>query len=315
MLSLQYQNMNDMSQLQKYVWLIETVRRAGRISHKEVSYLWERNINLSDGRPLHRNTFSRWRDAILDQFGIIINCQKEGGYLYYIENPEDIDDNKLQKWMLDSFAIGNIISDNLSLKERIMVDDVPSCREFLAPLLAVMKENRCVSILYRPFNKGASRRTVEPYCVRLFQNRWYLLGRSVEKNAMRIYSLDRIEEFEPTDTFFKMPMRFSAEDYFSSYFGINTEHHDGKPERIVIRAFANHKGYMMSLPLHHSQRLLADHGDYADFDMYLVPTYDFVLKLLNSGAMLEVLQPASLREELKKRVKEVYELYFNNDQK
>ena len=93
-----------MNQLQKYTWLIDTIRRAGKISHKDLSNRWERCKDLSDCKPLHRATFNRWRDAIYDQFGIMIDCQKVGGYLYYISNPEDIDEDKLKKWMLDSFA-------------------------------------------------------------------------------------------------------------------------------------------------------------------------------------------------------------------
>ena len=97
-----------MIQLQKYTWLIDTIRRAGKISLEEISDCWERNKDLSDYKPLSRATFNRWKDAIFSQFGIIISCQRAGGYLYYIENPEDIDEDKLKKWMLDSFAVSNL---------------------------------------------------------------------------------------------------------------------------------------------------------------------------------------------------------------
>ena len=120
-----------MTQLQKYIWLIDTIRSHGKISHKDLSDEWERDKNLSDYKPLHRGTFNRWRDAIADRFGIIIECQKSGGYLYYIANPEDIEDNKLKQWMLDTFAVGNIVGDNLALKDRILIDEIPSGRSHL----------------------------------------------------------------------------------------------------------------------------------------------------------------------------------------
>lgn len=101
---------------------------------------------MSDYKPLSRATFNRWKDAIFSQFGIIISCQRAGGYLYYIENPEDIDEDELKKWMLDSFAVSNLISENLSLKDRIIVNQIPSAREYLATLLEAMQENRVVSI-------------------------------------------------------------------------------------------------------------------------------------------------------------------------
>ncbi len=37
----------QMTQLQKYTWLIDTIRRAGKISHKDLSDRWERNKDLS----------------------------------------------------------------------------------------------------------------------------------------------------------------------------------------------------------------------------------------------------------------------------
>ena len=53
-----------MSQLQKYTWLIDTIRKAGKISLEEISDRWERNKDLSDYKPLSRATFNRWKDAI-----------------------------------------------------------------------------------------------------------------------------------------------------------------------------------------------------------------------------------------------------------
>lgn len=301
-----------MNQLQKYTWLIDTIHRAGKISHKDLSEQWERHKDLSDCKKLHRATFNRWRDAIFEQFGIIIDCQKVGGYLYYIANPEDIDENKLKKWMLDSFAVGNIIGENLSLKGRILVDEIPSGREHLTTILEAMKVNRIINITYRPFKKSHGFSfSIEPYCVKLFENRWYVLAHNNRYNDIRLYGLDRIECAQTTSETFKIPKDFDAEKYFSTAFGIVIGY-DTKPEKIIIRANENHKHYLKSLPLHHSQRMIEDSGKYADFELYLAPTYDFVMKLLQVGSMVEVLQPAHLRKTMKDWIKDMYELYKND---
>ncbi len=206
-----------MTQLQKYTWLIETIRRAGKISHRDLSYKWEHCKDLSDCKPLHRATFNRWRDAIFSQFGIIIDCQRTGGYLYFIANPEDIDENELKKWMLDSFSVGNLIGENLSLKDRILVDQIPSGRDHLTTILEAMKENKVVVIEYRAFNYSQSYKIpVEPYCVKLHENRWYMLGHNLNKDTIRIYGLDRMESVEITQSEYKIPKDFSAADYFSA---------------------------------------------------------------------------------------------------
>ena len=301
-----------MTQLQKYTWLIDTINRAGKISHKELSDRWERNKDLSDCKPLHRATFNRWKDAIFSQFGIIISCQKVGGYLYYIENPEDIGEDRLKKWMLDSFAVGNIIGENLSLKNRIVVDEIPSGRDHLTTILEAMKENHVMQITYHPFTKGKSYTfPIEPYCVKFFENRWYVVAHNVDYDDIRIYGLDRIECAETLDGTFRLPDDFDAEQYFMNNYGI-VVFNNVKPERIVIRANEDHKHYLKSLPLHHSQRLIEDCGEYADFELYLAPTYDFVMKLLHSGAMVEVISPATLRKTMKGWVTDMYELYKND---
>lgn len=299
-----------MNQLQKYTWLIETIRRAGRISHKELSERWGHNKELSDCRPLHRATFNRWRDAIFEQFGIIIDCQKTGGYLYYIANPEDIDENKLKKWMLDSFAVGNLISENLSLKGRILVDEIPSGRAYLTTIMEAMKDNKVLEITYCPFSKGKCYTfPIEPYCIKMVDNRWYVLAHNLNYGDLRTYGLDRIESVVNTGETFVMPKDFNADEYFATAYGIVVRE-DVLPQRIVIRANGAHKNYLKSLPLHHSQKVIQDCDEYADFELYLSPTYDFVMKLLQFGAMVEVISPAALRTTMKEWITDMYNMYI-----
>ena len=214
--------------------------------------------------------------------------------------------------MLDSFAVSNLISENLSLKDRILVSKIPSARDYLTRLLEAMRENRVVTITYCGFNKSGSHTfPIEPYCVKLFENRWYVLAHNIHYDDYRIYGLDRIENLEMTMDTFKLPKDFSASDYFSNYYGIISDSNI-KPERIVIRAYRDHIPYMKSLPLHHSQKLLEDSGGYADFELFLAPTFDFIMRLLSAGAMIEVMSPESLRKTLKEWVSDLYNLYKND---
>lgn len=300
-----------MTQLQKYTWLIETIRRSGKISHKDLSDKWERAKDLSDCKPLHRATFNRWRDAIWEQFGIIIECQRVGGYLYYIENPEDIDEDRLKKWMLDSFAVGNLIGENLALKDRILVNTIPSGNDHLKTILDAMKDSKIIEITYKSFyHRHGYTFTIEPYCVKLFEDRWYVLGKN-NREKIRLYGLDRIEEANILERTFTLPKNFVAKDYFSSFYGVAIGYNI-KPEKIILRANENHKHYMMTLPLHDSQRLIEDCSEYADFEIFLAPTYDFIMKLLQFGSMIEVISPSSLRKEIKGWISDMQELYKND---
>lgn len=126
------------------------------------------------------------------------------------------------------------------------------------------------------------------------------------------FAKDKEEQIaDITDQTYKLHKDFDAAGYFATAYGIVLGY-DAKPERIVIRANEDHKHYLKSLPLHHSQRLIEDYGEYADFELYLSPTYDFIMKLHHIGAMIEVISPASLRKEMKGWISDIYELYKND---
>lgn len=297
-----------MTQLQKHIWLIETLRRYGKISFKEISDMWERNKDMSDYEPLHRGTFNRWRKDIRITLGIDIECQESGGYLYYIANPDDIDEDKLRHWILDTFSVGNLVQENRSLKKRILVDEIPSGYLYLTPIMEAMRGNRVLGMSYTSFRTGETKTdTVAPYCVKLFEGRWYMLAKPKTKDKLKIYGLDRIQSLTILNDMFKLPEDFSAIGHFETMYGIVSD--TQPPMRIILRAYAQHKEYLKSLPIHHSQRLIDDHGDYADFELWVAPTYDFIMRLLHDGAWLEVISPESVRKTMKGWIYDMYEHY------
>lgn len=296
-----------MTQKEKYIWLIDTIYRAKEITLEELSYKWRDYIGGNVDDKLHRATFNRWREAIALQFKLDIECNRSNNK-YYISNPEVIEDDKLKKWMLDTFATGNIINDNFIMSDRIIVPQIPSGKDFLGPIINAMKANHKILITFRKFgDKFTSTFTIEPYCLKLFEQRWYVLGKN-NRNEERIFGLDRILEIKELDEKFILPKGFDATEYFSPYYGVITEYH-GKPESIIIRAYDNHKHYLNSLPIHESQTIIEDTNDYADFSLRIVPTFDFYLKLLSYGGLIEVIQPETVRKGMIKYVEELANLY------
>lgn len=294
--------------LKQHIWLINIIRRHRKISFKDLSALWECNKDMSDYKPLHRGTFNRWRTDIRLKLGIDIGCQTTGGYLYYITNPDDIDDDKLRRWMIDTFSVGNLVEENLSLKNRIIVEEIPSGLLYLTPIMEAMKGNKVLEMTYTSFRTGDTLSVVvEPYCVKLFECRWYLLAKTAGKTMLGIYCLDRIQSLTILEDTFNLPKNFSAARYFETMYGIVSE--NVKPQKIVLRAYKQHKHYIRSLPIHHSQRLTEDYGEYADFELYLAPTFDFIMRLLHDGAWVEVISPAPLRMAMKGWISDMSDHY------
>ena len=81
----------------RYVWIVDTISRYGRLSRERLNRLWLRS-NLSDGRPIPERTFFHYRRAIEDCFHIDIVCDANGEY--YVRQPEGKRDKALSNWLL-----------------------------------------------------------------------------------------------------------------------------------------------------------------------------------------------------------------------
>lgn len=298
-----------MSLILKYIWVVKTIHRAGRITLKELNEKWRANVDLSRGEDLPRQTFDRWKSGILDLFGILIDCEQRGGYHYYIANPKELSEGKLRTWLLNTYGTAETLSSNLSIHDRILTENIPSSQDHLSTVLEAMKSNNMLHITFKAFTmKEPKRFLVEPYCVKMSAQRWYMLARNTEHKNLRLYSLDRIEAVEISNTRFVLPDDFNAKDYFAEFFGIVLD--ESVPlQTIILRADKYHQNYMRTLPLHPTQREIFACDDYADFELKLRPTYDFYMKLMSFGNMIKVLEPKILQEEICKWLENTIEMY------
>ena len=280
----------------EYIWLVNTIYRAKKISLSEINDKWI-ETEMSGGVEFSRTTFHRHKIAIEEMFGIYIDCDRKDGFKYYIGNEYVLQENSVQNWMLSTLSVSSLLAESMSLNERILLENVPSGGEKLNMLIKAMKESRKISITYRRYGGHATRTfDLEPYCVKLFGQRWYMLGRFDDK-GLATFSLDRILEIIISHEKFKFDEDFDAADYFSDCFGVMLDE-NSKPERVLIRAYGYEPYYLRDLPLHHSQREIQSTEEYSDFELRLKITSDFKSKLLSRGEWIEILEPKSLAEEI-----------------
>ncbi len=245
-----------------------------------------------------RSTFNRHKDAIEDIFGIYIDCDRKDGYRYHIGNSEELRNDTIQNWMLSTMTVHNLLADNKSLHNRILLESIPSSDDHLTALTEAMKHNRKVHIFYQKYSQEPGReRLISPFCIKLYSRRWYVLAQ-IDNGEMRCFSLDRILSLTPTDETFTLPDTFDAGEYFSNVIGVTIES-DTKVERILIRAFGKEKHYLRDLPVHSSQREISRTSEHTDFEFHLQPTTDFILQLLSHGTHIQVLSPQWLADKVK----------------
>lgn len=291
---------------QQYIWIVNTLRQYKKLSLEQLSELWVKDLVIG-GEPLNRKSFLRHKDAILNMFGIVIECDLEHGYKYFISNPEVINDDTIEGWMLSTLTVNTVLSDSTSLRNRILLEKVPAGEEYLQTIILALKTNRRLTITYQRFGCESYEKTVSPYALKLFRQRWYLLTYTGKHFAT--YALDRMLSMEISDETFEMPEDFSPEAYFADYYGITTD--DTPMAHVVIRAYRSVPNYLRTLPLHASQKEIKQTDEYTEFSYDIRPSVDFVLELMSYSDGLEVLEPIELREKICNSFQASIERYSN----
>ena len=294
----------------EYIWLVNTLHRFGRLTLEEINRRWL-DTEMSEGIPIARSTFNRHRDALLDMFGIIIECDKKDGFRYYIWNEEVLDEESIQNWMLSTLSVNSVLSESKGVSGRILLERIPSNGTYLHQFIEAMKRSVRVKVVYRRYDaqKPTSEMVLDPYFVKLIDKRWYCVVKFPEPTSgLFTLALDRILSLEVTSDKFVYDKDFDPAAWFRDCYGIVRDP-QVPVEKVVIRAFGKEASYLKDLPLHASQRELEAGEDYTDFELTLRPTGDFFTPLLSRGAALKVLSPQWLADEIKRQHRAAADLY------
>lgn len=296
-----------MTPLKKYIWLVDTVMRAGEkgLTLRQIAERYEQDENISDGEPYARRTFQRHRDEVLDLFGIEIECYSDGSeYRYRIADNGGND--YFRRWLLDSIAVNRIVTDSREVARYISIESTNNTA--LPIVLEALKDLRLVNFDYKPYRKESSTHyfNFQPHALKMFERRWYLIGRYHKTH--RTFALDRMTNVVLQEENFKRDPKFDLEKMFSGSYGIIVE--DIPVESIWLKVEAHQANYLRSLPLHRTQtELPCKDKDYAIFALRVRPTLDLRQKILSLGSAVEVLKPESLREEMREEVRRMSKMY------
>ena len=295
----------------KYIWLLNTLLTSSPLTFDEVNMLWE-DCPANDG-PIPLRTFHEYRKGIKEMFGVDIECDRSKN-VYYVKNPEVLDNNKLAKWLLRKYSIPQDFATFNGMKDRILLEEIPMGRVFLDTVMEAMRTNAELRIDYQRYQHGQHEEhlrtfTMQSYALKVYNRRWYLLGFLKEDNDIRTIALDRVIDMETLPSKFEMPSDFDARKYFANVVGIYVGK-DLPVEKVRIKVYGAQADYLRSVPLHGSQSEgRSKHGEYAEFTYRLCITPDLVTQLLAMGDKVEVLEPQELRDEMKKRISNMSNFY------
>jgi len=288
--------MAKIESINRYSLIIKKLRQKPSSFNEILSYL-EFESELQDFNfRVSLRTFQRDINDIRTLYKIDIQFNKSTKN-YFIEYDEQ---NEFVERILEAFDTFNALSISDRLSDYIHFEKHrPKGTENLYFLLKAIKKNFQIKFIYQKFgNDERTIRTVNPYALKEFKNRWYLVAKDTKDEYIKTFGLDRLYDLEITKKQFDLPVDFSVKDHFRYCFGIEKPF-DTSHEEIILEFDYFQAKYVKSMPLHSTQQIIQDdeNGLILKFEMYV--THDLVMEILSMGEYVKVIKPNSLIEKIK----------------
>lgn len=296
------------NKLSKSMWLLETILQAGQegITREQINEKWKRHNNTNEELP--RRSFNNYLDFIEEFLSLDIECNRSTNR-YYVQHADQIKNNELNMWVMNSLSLNSQLETNNKLRKVVRFEEGQKGSIFISTILKAIAASQQITIHYNPFNKDSYDALVEPYALKHFKQRWYMVAIDTFHNDYRIFALDRISQVTTSDNRFQPRKDFSIDEYFKDFYGITADRTNYNLECVQIRVFGLDVKYMKSMPLHATQTIIEENSDNAVFQYYIYPTYDFQQELQKFGDQVEVLHPTWLRDVFRDRVRRQLERY------
>lgn len=280
---------------QRYSLIIKRLQKSPA-SFKEINNYLEQQSEIQDfDLKFSLRQFQRDIKDIHGLFGLDIQYSRaKKAYFIDIENKSTATDRMLEYfYMVNALNVTDDLSKHIHFEQRRAQGT-----EHFYGLLHCIRNHFIVKFPYHKFEDDIIvKREVEPYVLKEFKGRWYLIAKDVNDGYTKTFGLDRIQDLEITKKKFTTSDEFNANDLFRNYFGIINSSDNELIE--IILSFDPFQGkYVKSFPLHESQKVILDNQNETRVQLSLYITYDFLLELLSFGDRVKVISPDSLREEI-----------------
>lgn len=290
----------------RYSLIIKRLQKASA-TFVEISEFLRREAELQDfSIEITKRTFQRDLDEIRSLFNVDIQYDFSRKVYSISEDSQ----NDTSHRMLEAFDMFNALNITDDLSNYVHFENrKPKGTEHFYGLLHAAKNKLVIRYNYLKYEDDKiTQRIAEPYGLKEFKGRWYLIAKDQKDNTIKTFGLDRIQDLEITKKRFEAPKNFSATSLFKNCFGIINPT-DGKVENIIL-SFDSFQGkYIKSFPLHETQQVLVDNEKEVRVGLFLYVTQDLVMELLSFGETLEVKMPVGLREIIRETAKEIVVQY------
>lgn len=305
--------MSKRGYISRYLYIVQRLKSRPYVSFEELqSYLdgkLEQMHLLDDTLTVgfSKRTLQRDIREIRNLFGIDIGYSRTNGG--YFITPNEMDSQNFER-MIESIDLFNSLKLSQDLKPYIHLENQkPLGTENLYGLLHAIKNRLKIRFSYKKYEEAEeSARHADPYALKEFKHRWYLIANDLGARKIKCFGLDRMTGLEITNAAFDYPESFRVEDYYRHYFGIFSPD-DSKPEEVILSFYPEQGNYIKSMPLHASQEILVDDDKEFRIKLFICVTFDFIMQLLSYGDYLKVLSPDSLVKKIREEHRRAFKLY------
>ena len=298
--------MSKRESISRYNLIIKKLRKHPATFNEIDDYLTIESELQSYKFNVSKRTFLRDLDDIRSIYNIDIQYDfSRKVYCIDFDQQPEVNERILEAF--DTFNALNItdrLSNHMHFEKRR-----PQGTENLYGLLHAVKNQVQIKFTYQKYwEDELTQRNVEPYALKEFKNRWYLLANDLKDNHVKSFALDRLTDLEITKKRFQFPNDFNVNEHFKYCFGIISPNYH-KPKKIILSFDPFQGKYIKSLPLHESQQILKDNDEELIIKLTLFITHDFFMEILSFGENVKVIKPDSLINDLKTALKNALNLY------
>lgn len=288
--------MSKRESITRYNLIIKKLRKQSANFNEISEYLALESELQSYNFSISKRTFQRDLDDIRSIYNIDIRFDSSNK-VYYIDVEQHPEINER---LLEAFDIFNALNISDRLSNYIQLEQrKPMGTENLFGLLHAIRNRFLISFTYQKYWDGVfSERKVEPYFLKEFKNRWYIVANDLKDNHIKSFALDRLTHLDISQRQFSYPSNLNINELYSNCFGI-TGSNEKEPVEVILSFKPIQGKYMKSLKLHHTQEELIDNDVEYRIKLKIFITYDFIMELLSLGDTVKVLKPKSLVTEIK----------------
>ena len=279
------------------------------MSLKEINEHYQYS-SIFDGEIIPR-TFARYKEYIEQNFPYMIEYDTSTKE-YCLRHDHLYGENEaLCNYLLSAYHIEGMTELAIKHRDKVKLLMPPTGVENVQIVLQAIDKHKGLLCNYYSFNKRTKKaQKLIPYFLKAWEQRWYLVAEpDNHHHGLSVFALERMSNIRLTEEMVKPSNNITADEYFHGSFGVN--HSDNQvPERVVIKVYGTQADYVRALPIHESQRELEATEEYAVFEYHVAVCYNLFQQLLWHREQLEVLEPASMREEMKSIVEALAKKYL-----